>query len=101
MDVFDNRNSYFGIDLHNQYLKAYLDMGLLGFLSLVYMIIYPFLLSLKKGKLVLLNLSFTLFFLMCIMTESTLYVIKGVVIFSVFSSFFIKMQVIDDTNILG
>lgn len=95
-NIDDTRSDYFGIDLHNQYLKAYLDMGVLGFLSLIYMIIYPFIISFQRHKHLLLNLCFSLFFLISILTESTFYVIKGIVIFTVFSSVLVKLTITPD-----
>lgn len=89
-DVFDSRKNYFGTDLHNQYLKAYLDMGILGFLSLVYLLISPLVASLFFKKNIEISIGFTILFMLCILTESTFYVVKGIVIFVVFSSILIK-----------
>lgn len=89
-DITDRRSNYFGVDLHNQYLNNYLNMGILGFLSLIYIVTFPILVSVKCKKHKLLSLSIASLFFLCMMTESTLNVIKGIVIFSVFSSVLIK-----------
>ena len=90
-DIYDTRNNYYGEDLHNQYLKAYLDLGLLGLLSLLNIIFYPLLMSFKYNKNVTLNLSFSILFFLCLMTESVLYTIKGITVFILLSTVLIKI----------
>ena len=89
----DPRKNYNSFDLHNQYLRHYMDMGLLGVLALVYLVYYP--LSKVKGqwhtrKLPLIGFS-TLFALAWI-TEASLYRLKGIMIFAVFSAIFLTVD---------
>jgi O-antigen ligase len=87
----DPRVHYRGFDLHNQYLTHYLDMGLLGLLSLIYLIIFPItLITRKKLSNQLPIVGFCLLFLLGILTETSLYFIKGIIIFAVFSSVLMK-----------
>ena len=89
----DNRINYKFFDLHNQYLRHYLDMGILGILVLVYLVIFPLLqiknLSLQKDHILI---SFTLLYILCLMTEASLYRFKGVIIFAIFSSIFMRIN---------
>ncbi len=71
-------------DLHNQYLMNYVDMGIFGFLALFYMCIKP-IFKIKKRALSI----FVLVFFISILTESFLFVIKGIVIFIILFSFLI------------
>lgn len=89
--IYDPREHYNGFDLHNQYLKNYIDMGILGISSLIYMLLFPVILALKVPKIISLCIGFISLFALCMLTESTLYVIKGVVIFVIFSSILIKI----------
>ncbi len=85
VNITDVRENYTGFDLHNQYLKNYLDMGLFGFLALIYLVLYPVWhtkFSLKISNL--LGYSIAILFLVGMCTESVLSVLKGIVIFSVF-----------------
>lgn len=96
----DPRKNYNSFDLHNQYLRHYMDMGLLGVLALVYLVSYP-LSKVKRQwgirKLPLIGLSL-LFILACI-TEASLYRLKGIMIFAVFSSIFLMAdQVLNKVN---
>ena len=87
----DPRVTYKGFDLHNQYLVHYLDMGILGVLSLLYLIMYPLLKIKKRFDFETLPLiGFSLLFVISINTESSLYYIKGIIIFAVFSSILLK-----------
>ncbi len=83
----DSRIRYMGYDLHNQYLRHYMDMGILGLISLLGLLLSPIYLLRKlrevdKG----LYFSFFLFFSVTMMTESYLYRLKGIVFFSVVTS---------------
>jgi len=87
----DPRINYRAFDLHNQYLVNYLDMGILGVLSLLYLILYPFLQAKNKFNFKTLPLiGLSSLFIISIMTESSLYYIKGIIIFAVFSSILLK-----------
>lgn len=86
----DQRIHYKGYDLHNQYLTNYLDMGVLGIASLLYLLLHPIfkLRSLLNFENFML-LAFVLFISLSLFTETSLYLIKGIVIFSLFSSLLI------------
>ncbi len=87
-DIRENYNSF---DLHNQYLRHYLDMGILGLFSLFYLIVYPVLKlndSLFSSS-AFLNFSLVLLFAIGCCTEAPLYRLKGIVIFSIFYSTFL------------
>lgn len=87
----DPRVYYKGYDLHNQYLTHYLDMGILGLITLLYLILNPILIIQKKLNRENLQLiQFSLLIILSIFTEASLYLIKGVIIFSIFSSIFLK-----------
>ena len=68
-------------------------MGILGILVLVYLVIFPLLqiknLSLQKDHILI---SFTLLYILCLMTEASLYRFKGVIIFAIFSSIFMRIN---------
>ena len=83
----DTRIRYTGYDLHNQYLRHYMDMGILGFLSLCILLVYPLFLVRKLTKVDKeLYYSFFLLFSLGLMTESYMYRLKGIVFFSVVAS---------------
>ncbi|MDC1324512.1 O-antigen ligase family protein [Flavobacteriaceae bacterium] len=87
----DSRINYNGLDLHNQYLTHYLDMGLLGIVSLGYLFLFPLLISnfkLRSSSFPIYAISFL--FVVASFTESVFYVIKGIIIFVVFSSVLLK-----------
>lgn len=71
-------------DIHNQYLMNYLDLGILGLLTLIYLIINPVILF--KEKIISV---FSCICLISMMTESILYVTKGIIIFIIIQSLFI------------
>lgn len=96
----DPRKNYNSFDLHNQYLRHYMDMGLLGILALIYLVYYP--LSKVKGqwnarKLPLIG--FSMLFALAWITEASLYRLKGIMIFAVFSAIFLMVdQVLNKSN---
>lgn len=69
---------------HNQFLKNYLDMGIFGLITLCLLLYRPLLL-IKNKAFILFSITCSISFL----TESILYVIKGIVIFTIMSCFFI------------
>lgn len=81
---YNNLHQFEAPDLHNQYLMNYLDLGILGVFIILVILIFP-LLFLKNKELIL----FLLVFSIAMLTESFLYVVKGVVFFLVLSCFFI------------
>lgn len=89
----DSRVHYRGFDLHNQYLAHYLDMGLLGFLSLIYLMTSPITIIDRKSLLNNLpSIGLSIMFLLGSLTEKSLYLLKGIIIFAVFSSILIKRK---------
>ena len=83
----DDRIRYLGDDLHNQYIREYLDMGILGIFSLILLLAYPLIIRRKKfwyGNS--LYIPFIILFSLGLMTESYLYRLKGIVFFTVLSS---------------
>lgn len=90
----DTRINYKEFDLHNQYLTQYLDMGILGFISLLYLISSPFLQTSRKVDLNnLAVIGLCLMFFIALFTESPLYRIQGVLIFAIFSSVFVRSSI--------
>ncbi|MBW8242646.1 O-antigen ligase family protein [Muricauda oceani] len=83
----DERINYHAYDLHNQYLRHYVDMGILGFVSLLFLLI-GHMLPIKNplDPVNFISFSFLILFGLALMTESYLIRLKGVVFFSVFSS---------------
>ena len=83
----DKRIRYSGYDLHNQYLRVYVDMGILGILSLLLLLYYSVFIDRKKSVFGnTLYIPFLLFFSLALMTESYLYRLKGIVFFATLSS---------------
>lgn len=89
LKINDTRVYYKGLDLHNQYLKNYLDLGVFGFSALMYLLLSP-LYYIKDKSLFL----FMLVFSIAIFTESMLSIIKGVIFFNFMSFYFIKKSLI-------
>ncbi len=91
VETGDPRIHFRKYDLHNQYLTHYFDMGILGFLSLIYMISFPFIqikFRLNNNSLALIQ--FSVLAMLSLLTETHLYIIKGIIIYSVFSAVFLK-----------
>ncbi|ULC59754.1 hypothetical protein MBM09_01965 [Flaviramulus sp. BrNp1-15] len=82
-NINDTRINYKGVDLHNQYLKDYIDLGVMGLLSLFVLIFSP----LYKNFNIYYFL-FVLVFAIAISTESMLSIIKGIIFFNFISIFF-------------
>lgn len=80
----DSRERYLGYDLHNQFLRVYVDMGFLGFISLIGMIFSPLIFKgFRLKKLDFLTISIITMFFLVMLTESLLFRLKGVLIFAV------------------
>jgi len=73
-----------GTDLHNQYLMNMVDLGVIGLIALLLILIRP--LHYFKDRGIVLFIIVTS---ISMMSESFLYVIKGIVMFIVLSSYFI------------
>lgn len=95
-DVRDNYNSF---DLHNQYLRHYLDMGILGLLSLLYLLFYP-VLNMRPCLFhpkCFSGLGIALLFTLACLTEAPLYRLKGIIIFSIFyPAFLVSSQLLNE-----
>jgi len=83
--ISENQLTQFtGTDLHNQYLMNYLDLGIFGLVAILLILLRP-LVYIKNEVLFL----FMLVFAISMLSESFLYVIKGIIIFIILSSYFI------------
>ncbi|MEE9361869.1 MAG: O-antigen ligase family protein [Cellulophaga sp.] len=85
----DPRLGYKGYEIHNQYLMALLESGLLGLFSLLYVYITPLVKYTNKQIVTskpLVSLLILVLFGSCI--EPFFSILKGIVLFSVFSSIF-------------
>jgi O-antigen ligase len=78
--------SQYSFDAHNQYLETTMGLGLLGLLSLLSQFAIPLARSFKIGHY--LYSSFIIFFFICIFTECTLNIQKGIVFFCLFNALF-------------
>ena len=80
----NNLTQFKGSDLHNQYLMNFLDQGIAGVIAMILLIFRPlFLLKNNYNRL------FFIIFAISMLTESFLYVIKGIIMFIILSSYFI------------
>lgn len=87
----DTRKNYNSFDLHNQYLRHYLDMGILGLGSLCYLIFSPLMFIKKEfySSASFLIFSMVILFSLSFFTEAPLYRLKGIVVFSIFYPIFL------------
>ncbi|MGO4919921.1 O-antigen ligase family protein [Maribacter spongiicola] len=97
----DVRKNYTSFDLHNQYLRHFLDMGALGFFALLYFIFFP--ITILKGSLIqpmyFQIIAMILLLCLALITEAPLYRLKGVMVFSIFYPVFLvvsNLQIITD-----
>lgn len=74
------------LNAHNQYVQTTLGLGIVGLLALLATIVLPAVLAIRRKNY--LALAFLILFSACCLTESMLYVHKGIVFFSFFSSLF-------------
>ncbi len=81
--IEDYRVNYHGFDLHNQYLRNYLDMGILGFAALLNLVWSPILMRPKESSINIISLAVCLLFFIGMLTESSLSVLKGIVFLAV------------------
>jgi O-antigen ligase len=79
-----NRTSYFGFDIHNEYLKNWIELGILGLIAIIFIFIYPLFEKEIKKELILIHLVIAFFCL----TEPVLSRINGIILFVFFSSVF-------------
>lgn len=93
-NIKDTRTSYRGFDLHNQFLVNYLDFGLFGLLSLLSLFFIP-IVNLRTNTLILFMVTFAL----SMITESTLTLIKGIILFNVMSTLLIRNAIYEKFSI--
>lgn len=74
------------LNAHNQYFQTCLGLGLVGLSVLLAGLFFPGMLAWKNGDI--LWISFLTIFSLCCITESMLYVQKGIVFYSFFNSLF-------------
>lgn len=95
--VFDQWNLpayFYGLNPHNEYLFVWASIGLLGLSLFFFMMLYPLLLSFKKGRY--LYAAFYLIFCLSFLTEVVLSRYWGVAAFSFFYSVFTSYLVDND-----
>lgn len=87
----DLRKNYNSFDLHNQYLRHYLDMGILGFGSLFYFIFSPLMFNRKEfySPNSFLTISIVILLSLSCTTEAPIYRLKGIIVFSIFYPIFL------------
>ncbi|WP_103069033.1 O-antigen ligase family protein [Aquimarina sediminis] len=88
--ISDIRTQYKGNEIHNQYLTMLLETGILGVFMLLYVYIKPAFTFVEKHKktLSLSMISLCLLVILASTIEPFFRVIKGIVIFAVFSALF-------------
>jgi len=74
------------LNAHNQYFQTCLGLGLVGLSVLLAGLFIPGFMAWKEGNVI--SISFIIIFAICCMTESMLYVQKGIVFYSFFNSLF-------------
>lgn len=74
------------LNAHNQYIQTTLGLGIVGLLAFLATLILPAILAIRRRNYI--ALIFLILFSTCCITESMLYVHKGIVFFSFFSSLF-------------
>lgn len=94
----DIRQNYNSFDLHNQYLVHYLDMGIAGLSTLLYLISYPIL---RIRKILFqpesfLSIGLVLVVSISCFTESPLYRLMGIIMYSIlYPTFLIAGKVLN------
>lgn len=88
--IEDPRKDYKGNEIHNQYLSFLLETGIIGVLFLLYIYIRPNVYINHKYKISISwpSLSIVILILMASIIEPFFSVIKGIIIFALFSSLF-------------
>lgn len=89
-EINDPRVDYKGNEIHNQYLSMLLETGIIGVLFLLYIYIRPNIFIRNRLKITssLPSVSIILLVLMSSLIEPFFSVIKGIIIFAVFSALF-------------
>lgn len=87
--VEDTRIDYKGVEIHNQYLTMLLETGIVGLIVLLYLYVKPvIILIFRKKSYSLPLLAIILLTLFASTLEPFFTVIKGIIIFTIFSSLF-------------
>ncbi|AOR28343.1 hypothetical protein FORMB_12990 [Formosa sp. Hel1_33_131] len=85
----DTRIDYTGVEIHNQYLTMLLETGIVGVIVLLYLYVKPvIILMFRKKSYSLPLLAIVLLTLFASTLEPFFTVIKGIIIFTIFSSLF-------------
>jgi O-antigen ligase len=85
---FNTSTRNMDFDSHNQYLQTVIELGMMGFISLLLCLFLP---AFRPGYSTL-HLSFILLFGLMCLTESMLARQKGIVFFTLFQSLFLTVQ---------
>ncbi|MHC1704363.1 MAG: O-antigen ligase family protein [Tenuifilaceae bacterium] len=72
------------LNAHNQFLETLISLGLVGLMTLVFLVVYPIIASIKERRSLFFNCLFILIISLNFMTESILSRIGGVIFFSFF-----------------
>ena len=75
-------------DSHNQYMQTFIELGMMGFISLLFCFFLP---AFRPGYSML-QISFILLFSLMCLTESMLARQKGIVFFTLFQSLFLTVK---------
>lgn len=92
---------YWNYDTHNQYLRTWLGLGLVGLFYFLVIIMYSIYIGLKSKNLI--SVYFVLFFAICCLTESIFESQKGIVFFNFFNTLFLSynLNIIKSQNEKG
>jgi len=87
---WEEKGGYLTYNFHNQYTQTLIEMGIIGFLFLIYIYYSLSVVGLKTNNFLLFTIIFT--FILIMFTESILVRQKGVVIFILFPLIAIKVK---------
>ena len=87
---WEEKGGYLAYNFHNQYTQTLIEMGIIGFLFLIYIYYSLFVIGLKTNNFLLFTIIFT--FILIMFTESILVRQKGIVIFVLFPLIAIKAK---------
>ena len=87
---WEEKGGYLSYNFHNQYTQTLIEMGIIGFLFLIYIYYSLFIIGLKTNNFLLFTIIFT--FILIMFTESILVRQKGIVTFVLFPLIAIKVK---------
>jgi hypothetical protein len=87
---WEEKGGYLSYNFHNQYTQTLIEMGIIGFLFLIYIYYSLFVIGLKTNNFLLFTIIFT--FILIMFTESILVRQKGIVTFVLFPLIAIKVK---------